>query len=61
MPERFVDARAAGEFLGLHLATVQRLARSGALPAHPIGDGVKMRWRFLLSELAEWLLSRNHN
>ena len=53
MPERFVDARTAGRFLGLHMVTVQRLARKGTLPAHPIGNGMKIRWRFLISELAE--------
>jgi predicted DNA-binding transcriptional regulator AlpA len=60
MPERFVDARAAGEFLGLHAITVQRLARKGALPSHPVSAGAKVRWRFLLSELGEWLRSRRN-
>jgi hypothetical protein len=59
--EPFVDAVAAGGFLGLHPVTVQRLAREGRLPGHSVshGNGVRMHWRFLLSELAQWLKSRD--
>ena len=53
--EAFVDAASAGQFLKLHPATVQRLAREGALPGHPVIRGRRKRWRFLLSELKEWL------
>ena len=53
--EPFVDAAAAGKFLGLHPATVQRLARDSALPGHPVRGCARRRWRFLLSELSEWL------
>jgi len=53
--ERFVDASEAGEFLKLHPVTVQRLARTGVLPGHPIQQRARRRWRFLLSELAQWL------
>jgi excisionase family DNA binding protein len=41
----------AGELLGLHPKTVQRLARSGEIPAIRIGR----YWRFRASELNEWL------
>jgi hypothetical protein len=53
--EPFVDAVAAGGFLGLHPLTVQRLAREGRLPGHSVshGNGVRMHRRFLLSELAQ--------
>jgi hypothetical protein len=53
--EPFVDAAAAGEFLKLHPATVQRLAREGTLPGHAGIRGKRKRWRFLLSELKGWL------
>jgi excisionase family DNA binding protein len=55
--EPFVDAAGAGEFLKLHPATVQRLAREGTLPGHPVTRGRRRKWRFLLSELKEWLSS----
>lgn len=59
--EPFVDAVAAGRFLGLHPVTVQRLAREGRLPGHSVShkNGMRMHWRFLLSELGEWLKSRD--
>jgi excisionase family DNA binding protein len=57
--EPFVDAAGAGEFLKLHPATVQRLAREGTLPGHPVTQGKRRKWRFLLSELKEWLSSES--
>jgi excisionase family DNA binding protein len=40
-----------GDFLGLHPKTVQRMARSGQIPAVRIGR----YWRFRASELNAWL------
>jgi excisionase family DNA binding protein len=57
--EPFVSATEASEFVRLHPATVQRLAREGALPGHPVGNGQRRRWRFRLSELQEWLSARS--
>jgi Helix-turn-helix domain len=57
--EPFVNASEAGSFVKLHPATVLRLAREGALPGHPVGNGARKRWRFLLSELQTWLTSRS--
>ncbi len=57
-PEPYVDASTAGEFLGIHPRTIQRLAREGALPAHPFGGTLRKTWRFKLTELDEWLRSR---
>jgi Helix-turn-helix domain len=57
--EPFVDAVGAGEFLKLHPATVQRLAREGTLPGHPVTRGKRKKWRFLLSELKDWLSSKS--
>jgi hypothetical protein len=52
IPERFVDADAAAEFLSLTRRRVLELARARKLPAHPIGDGARRVWRFRLSEIA---------
>jgi hypothetical protein len=57
-PEPFVDAIEAGRFLGLRPRRVLELARSGALPAYPLGDGPRRVWRFRLSELASAVRSR---
>jgi len=43
----------AGELLGLHPKTVQRMARCGEIPAIRIGR----YWRFRASELNSWLES----
>jgi excisionase family DNA binding protein len=53
VPERFVDADVAAQFLSLTRRHLLELARKGELPAHPIGDGARRIWRFRLSELAE--------
>lgn len=41
----------AGELLGLHPQTVQRLARRGEIPAVRIGR----YWRYRASTLNEWI------
>jgi len=50
--EPFVTPEEAGEFLGYSPITVKRLARDGRIPAHSVTNGVRKRWRFLISELA---------
>jgi excisionase family DNA binding protein len=57
-PEYYVDAMVAGQFLGIHRRTALQMARDGILPAHPLGDGQRKLWRFLLSELDEWMRGR---
>jgi excisionase family DNA binding protein len=57
--EPFVNAMDAAKFVQLHPATVQRLAREGVLPGHPVGDGQRRRWRFRLSELQALLSARS--
>jgi hypothetical protein len=52
-----VGPQDAGRFLNMHTKTVLRKARSGALPAHPVG-GNRKRWHFYLSELDDWLRSQ---
>lgn len=50
--EPFVDAVRAADFLALSPRRVLALARRGAIPAHPIGNGQRRVWRFRLSEVA---------
>ena len=57
-PEYFVGAEEAAKFLQLTPRRVKDLARGGTIPAHPIGDGARKVWRFLLSELYEYMLNR---
>jgi excisionase family DNA binding protein len=49
--ERFVTPVEAADFLRCSPITVKRLARDGKIPAHPVTNGVRKRWRFLISEL----------
>ena len=56
--EYYVDAGEAGKFLGIHRRTVLQMARDGVIPAHPLGDGTRKLWRFLLSELDDWMRGR---
>jgi excisionase family DNA binding protein len=58
--EVFVTASEAGAFLELHPATVQKMARLGLIPAHPVAGRKRKHWRFLRSELAAWLRARNN-
>ena len=53
--EPFVDANRAADFLSIKPRQVLALARTGRLPAHPLGTGPRKVWRFRLSELAESL------
>jgi hypothetical protein len=55
LPEPFVEADAAAEFLHYSPRTVKQMAREGRIPAHPFGSGPRKRWYFLISELAEHL------
>lgn len=52
--------RAAAAFLGLDEKTITRWARKGYLPGHPIGEGKRKFWRFIESELSEWLAARTN-
>ena len=51
---------AAAAYLGLDQKTVTRWARQGYLPAHPLGEGKRKFWRFLESELSEWLAAKSN-
>jgi hypothetical protein len=49
--ERPVSAKAAAEFLQMHVRSVTRLAGVGHIPGHPIGYGQRTKWLFYISEL----------
>ncbi|HKV94421.1 MAG TPA: helix-turn-helix domain-containing protein [Candidatus Angelobacter sp.] len=49
--ESYVGPEKAADFLGTNRLKVIRMARSGSLPAHPLGTGKRRQWRFKLSEL----------
>ncbi|HTC92479.1 MAG TPA: helix-turn-helix domain-containing protein [Terriglobales bacterium] len=55
--EPFVTSDEAARFLSLHPKTVERWARAGRIPGHPVGYGSRKQWRFLLSELQQWMKS----
>ncbi len=61
IPEPFLDAAEAGQFLRFHPKTVMLLARQGKLPGYPIGDGPRKHWLFLRSELDIWVRSKVHS
>lgn len=54
-----VDADEAAKFLKINRRTLLQWARQGALPAYPLGHGSRKTWRFLVSELAQWLRTRS--
>lgn len=57
--ERYVNAKEVAEFLQASPKTILRLANLGIIPAHHFGEGLKhRRWRFLISEVDEWMRSR---
>jgi excisionase family DNA binding protein len=49
--EPYVGPEEAAEFLKTNRLKIIRMARSGTLPAHPLGTGKRRQWRFKLSEL----------
>jgi hypothetical protein len=55
--EPFVDADVVANFLSLARRQVLEWARTGEIPAHPLGRGKRRTWRFRLSEVAGAVLS----
>jgi predicted site-specific integrase-resolvase len=47
--------KGAADFLGLDDKTIIRWAGKGYLPGHPLGEGKRKFWRFIESELSDWL------
>jgi hypothetical protein len=58
LPEPFVDAERASEFLGLRPRRILEMARAGDLPAYPIGRGIRRTWRFRISEICKAVAAR---
>ncbi len=50
-----LNSEEAARFLRMHVKTALRLARQGKIPACKVGG----EWRFLRSELTEWLRGIN--
>jgi excisionase family DNA binding protein len=59
--EKYLSPQEAAIFLSISAKTLTRFARQGIVPAHPIGDGIRRRWRFLKSELDIWMHGRIHS
>jgi excisionase family DNA binding protein len=58
-PSKFLTPHGAAVYLGgLNARTVTRWAREGYLPSYPIGEGKRRLWRFLETDLEEWMLAR---
>jgi hypothetical protein len=55
--EHFVDAAVAAAFLSITRKYLLKLSRLQIVPAHPIGVGSRKQWRYLVSELRDWMLS----
>jgi hypothetical protein len=49
--EPYVAAEPVAQLLSIKPRRVLEMARSGELPAHPIGKGRRRTWRFRLSEI----------
>jgi Helix-turn-helix domain len=49
--EPFVDADVVADFLSVKRRRALEWARSGEIPAHPLGSGQRRIWRFRLSEI----------
>ncbi len=49
--EPYVPAEPVAQLLSITPRRVLEMARSGRLPAHPIGKGRHRTWRFRLSEI----------
>jgi excisionase family DNA binding protein len=49
--EAYVSPEEAAAFLKINRLKIIRMARSGSVPAHPLGTGKRRQWRFKLSEL----------
>lgn len=56
--EPFVSAERIAEFLGLTRRQVMQMARTGALPAHPISGQKRHIWVFRISEVTGHIAER---
>jgi excisionase family DNA binding protein len=58
LPEPYVGPERAAAFLDTNRLQVIRMARSGSIPAHPLGGEKRRQWRFRLSELDKHMRER---
>jgi excisionase family DNA binding protein len=56
MMSEVLNSEEAANFLRMHVKTTLRLARQGKIPGCKVGG----EWRFLRSELTEWLRGINN-
>ena len=56
--EPFVDPDRAAALIGVQRRRLLQMARTGEIPAHPIGTGPRRTWRFRLSELAQAIATK---
>jgi len=52
--EQYVSPEDAAAFLKVNRLKIIRMARSGSVPAHPLGTGKRRQRRFKLSELDKY-------
>ena len=52
---RYVGVRRLADILDFHPKTIERMARTGRIPASRIGS----RWRFRLDNIESWLAERS--
>jgi excisionase family DNA binding protein len=45
-------------YVGYHPKTIERMARIGEIPAHPVSGVRRKTWKFFPSELDAWLRSK---
>lgn len=48
----------AAVYVGYHKKTVERMAREGEIPAHPVSGVKRKTWKFYPSELDAWLRAK---
>jgi excisionase family DNA binding protein len=53
-----LNTREAAAYAGLHRKTVERMARCGEIPAHPVSGVRRKTWKYYPSELDEWIRAR---
>jgi excisionase family DNA binding protein len=53
-----MNTEEAAAYVGNHPKTVERWARTGEIPAHPVSGVRRKTWRFFPSELDAWLRSK---
>ena len=57
--EPFVTTQQVAEFLGIAPRTINRMAKEGRIPAHPVSGTARRTWRFRLSEVEKHFAPRS--